>query len=416
MTDFVDKALALVFQALQVDPSQFGEDIPGHILGFLTSIWNAALDFAKDAIKAAIRELTAPIVAAVRSALAVAVTISVVVSYLKPWTVRIDPAPAGIHLAVEGGAPVRGEFDLFADVRVDQWPPTVADCAATVGVQPPALAAVGAPVTWAVRFGSELITPDIAGPPFKGQLDSDKRAVLAYQAMTEPAAWHQSGPLVFSSVRVSAEIERKEVTDLLRMAEQMFFESLPVPDAVRRVVQALLAPQVQQLLDVARARLPSLLKATGAATLAVERHGEPTPTPPPAPSGSPPAEAVWVRYSVPPNRLLIPREHWIEIVACDGPWGTWEGVFRAGGIVNFTPIAVIPISFTVGGSGEQTVRFTTPTVSVPLATGGAIDVGGPVDVTIHEDGKSMTISAEWEASFGGAITLPIEPAPAGRCP
>jgi hypothetical protein len=413
VTEFIDRALDSVFNALKVKPGQV-PDIP--VLPWLVPVWNFAVSIAQGVVQGVITELAQEIVAAVRSAAAVAATVSVALSYLKPWTVRIDPAPSAIHLSVEGGDQVRGAFTMVADNRVDQWPPEVSDCAAAVGVTPPSLSAAGAPVRWAVQFGADVILPDGAAP-YATSLDQQKRATLNYSAASEPADWHASGPLVQSTARVTGEVERKEVTELVEMAEQAIFKSLPGPEVVRRIVESALAPHVKALLDGARARLPELLKAHGAATVEVSRHTAPSPTPGATTAASP----VWVHFDRPADPGVEPLRL-IELYGCDGTVGHWTGTFRVAGLSSLLDVAEIPTAFDIPATGEQTVHVLTETIMVPLPLGDPEPVYADVDIRISADGRTMTfvgrpgIDNIFEPEEGVAsMSLPIEPAPPGAC-
>jgi hypothetical protein len=110
----------------------------------------------------------------------------------------------------------------------------------------------------------------------------------------------------------------------------------------------------------------------------------------------------------------------VDMVACDGPWGHWTGAFF--GIGNYTR----PMDFTVGGgAGDITVTVTPGVASTPH---GAITVSGEVDVSILDDGTTMALSGVAEVVYQGpngplppdlnkfSVAYPIEPADPGRCP
>lgn len=106
----------------------------------------------------------------------------------------------------------------------------------------------------------------------------------------------------------------------------------------------------------------------------------------------------------------------LDWTSCDGPWGTWKGVLRAGGLDDgqgFTvPFQDLPVQFTVGGTGTQHLDTSTGgTVQTPL---GPVDLSYVLHVTVNA--KSMTIVPD-PNFYGEQFTdVPIEPAPAGSCP
>jgi len=134
-------------------------------------------------------------------------------------------------------------------------------------------------------------------------------------------------------------------------------------------------------------------------------------------------QVVLDRPAMPSAGLLAGRV--IELTSCTGPYGDWSGVMRLGGLSlnGFeVPFQDLPLEFTVGGTGVQTV---------PASTGGTITT--PVfDLTVHYDlqitvdGETMAIDGSATGdngmfsvggSFPQALTgLPIQDAPPGVCP
>lgn len=115
----------------------------------------------------------------------------------------------------------------------------------------------------------------------------------------------------------------------------------------------------------------------------------------------------------------------LQLTSCTGVWGTWSGVLRLGGLSldGFeVPFQEIPLSFTVSGTGTQTVQ---------AATGGVIQT--PVfpvevhyDLSITVDGTTMSIAGTGSgandmfsvevASPSELSSMPIVDAPEGACP
>jgi hypothetical protein len=136
--------------------------------------------------------------------------------------------------------------------------------------------------------------------------------------------------------------------------------------------------------------------------------------------------AVWVHVeraasNVAGNEVLAGRV--FDLVACDGPYGTWTGTLTAGGIrtgagdvIAWTPV---PLRFTVEGTGVQTVHVTVPPTPVD-----AFVISWELDISV--DGKTMSITGTGRGDYGAGTVdvrlpapltgLPIEPAPPDRCP
>lgn len=106
----------------------------------------------------------------------------------------------------------------------------------------------------------------------------------------------------------------------------------------------------------------------------------------------------------------------VDLVACDGPYGTWTGVLRLGGLDDgqgfVVPFVDFPVTFTVGGSGTRTVETTTGgVVTTPI---GSVPLDYTLTVTVDE--KTMTIVPDPSIEGARFDDMPIGPAQAGRCP
>ncbi len=115
----------------------------------------------------------------------------------------------------------------------------------------------------------------------------------------------------------------------------------------------------------------------------------------------------------------------LELTSCNGAYGDWSGVLRPGGLSldGFeVPFTDLPMAFTVGGSGTQTVDTTVEGV-VPTPV---FDLQVAYDLDITVDGTTMSITGtgnggtgivDIEQSLGSQLSgIPIEPAPEGACP
>lgn len=421
ITGFVDRALSTVFNALRIDPRTFGADVPGQLLGFLTGLWNRAIDLAEGIVRAAIRQLTAPVVNVLRTAIGVAVTLSQVISYLKPWHITVQASPDA--LMVPFSAPgAEGRFRIMADVsaQTEQWPRVLRDCAQALDVRLPELAAAGAPVDWQVLgTTTPLVTVQAAGPPFRTELGADRTSTLRYLTIVDPPEY-ADGPLLYDMVWATVSVERREVSELTTLLERFTIGQLP-PE-VQSVVRLTLGPQIDALLADARNTLAPLLNARGMSDrVIIAHHGPPSPTPPPTPEPTPtPRAAVWVHLDRPADER-VEAGRILELVACDGPYGEWRGFLRTGGLLPTAadpfevPWAELPVGFTVpGATGRQTVLTSaTGTVVTPIAS---VTVTFRMEVVV--DGRTMSVrklnapEVDWPAAFEA---LPIQPAPAGRC-
>jgi hypothetical protein len=128
-------------------------------------------------------------------------------------------------------------------------------------------------------------------------------------------------------------------------------------------------------------------------------------------------EAVVVQVDRPAMEGVLPGRV-VDLVSCDGPYGTWTGVFRTGGLSNRgfnVPWTDLPVQFEVpGDDGVQTAETTTSGI-VPTPIG---DLPLDYAVTVTVTGGTMTIvlvpGVELMGNF--LVDIPIQPAPPGACP
>ncbi len=135
-------------------------------------------------------------------------------------------------------------------------------------------------------------------------------------------------------------------------------------------------------------------------------------------------KAVWVHIDRGASKGVLAGRV-LELVSCTGPFGSWSGVMRLGGIDGgggfVVPFAPLPIVFTIkGGSATTVVAGTVPT---PVFD---VNVTYNLAVSVDGSGKRMSITGTGSGENGmfafsdalgpGLSNLPIEPAPAGRCP
>ncbi len=136
--------------------------------------------------------------------------------------------------------------------------------------------------------------------------------------------------------------------------------------------------------------------------------------------------AVWVHLDRPAATGVLAGTV-VELYGCDGPFGTWQGVLRSGGLDDGAGFTVafsdIPVSFAFAGFGAQNVH-TSANGNVPTPIGN-ITLNLEMDVAIDTVGSSLSITGQGTA--GSNIisvtdflasplgSLQIEPAPAGSC-
>jgi hypothetical protein len=264
ISGWVDSILNAVADALKVDTSE------GGVLGFLGDIWNGVVDLGKALIKGLTETLTAPIVDLIKSIATVIAVISQVISLIKPWNVEIESDPAESRFGV-GAETVTGTIAARVDTGFDgDWPSTVKDCAAEAGIALPSLTGANSPVEW----GTEETPIDLIGvDDQENVLDSDGRARIAYTTNQEDEETAK-GEEHQGTVNVQVLIKREDLKLLKETLSGALFSFLP--SFVAKVLQPILGPTINTLLDKIVALEPA--KTTGSLTVTYHEKKEPTPT------------------------------------------------------------------------------------------------------------------------------------------
>jgi hypothetical protein len=129
------------------------------------------------------------------------------------------------------------------------------------------------------------------------------------------------------------------------------------------------------------------------------------------------SKAVMVKKDRPGSEGVLPGEV-VDLLSCDGPYGSWTGVFRTGGLSNQgfeVPWTDVPVQFTFPAEGGTQTAVTTASAIVPTPIGDF-----PVDyvVTVTVNGGLMTVDLEpgAEGMDNQLVDMPIQPAPEGACP
>jgi hypothetical protein len=249
--------------------------------GFFASIWNTAVNLARQAINVFLTTLTAPVIAVLRTGIGAVAVFTMVASYLRRWQAPIVATPTQTQFSWGSSPDITGSFTVTVNRNgeEEQWPSQLLDCAKAVGVDLPQLSGPGAPVTWTVvGTAPGLVFVSAPGPPFTGTLDSNLSAHIDYVTGRESQEAHDSGDPINDRVTVAVSIKRTDVDQLKALIEGFVINQ--VPSIVQPVVNPLLLPYLQQ----ATQSLNFVADVTGVQTLAVLHHGPPHPTPSSAPT------------------------------------------------------------------------------------------------------------------------------------
>jgi hypothetical protein len=242
LSGWVNSALDYVFDSLkvQVDDMDF--------LGWLGTIWNAAVDLAKGVVTATIEALLAPVISLISDGLAVLGTLGMVASILKPWNVTVKSSNAETRFALGDEPDFEEAFTATVDTGIEfDWPASVEDCARVAGLElPDPSKAEGSTVSW-----------EVAGlPPFgsvtemQPGIDEDNQAQMMWVTGREDS---ELGDEIWGTVSVSATVESKQIDELEAMLAGLIADQVPVPpfgDLVRALFSALTEPVFEKLAEL----------------------------------------------------------------------------------------------------------------------------------------------------------------------
>lgn len=405
---FINGVIDLVFQALKVQVPDSG------VGSVLAGAWNWLVSRGQDIVRSLASALTEPVKAVIRTIVGSLAVAAQAIAAIVPYTVVVTADPSSFTLPVDPLPPEDGTFRATVTAGdLPDWPDVLKDCAKAAGTSLPSFRPGGEPVTW-----SALLYTD--GRIFRGAaeetLDRSGSARLRFFSATESPELADGEP-TSTTARVTVVIRRPELED---QARQLILGQLlgGLGDTIRPYVEVALRPLVDGLL----ARLRLVTEAKGAGTVLVRYH-TPRQTPTPGPTEEPatpePAGAVWVHFDRPAaERVAAGRI--LELVACDGPDGTWVGWMATGGLESTgrdpfaVPFAYLPIEFTPPADGSTVVTTATGVVDLGFRRVGLTFV---LEITLEEDLMRVRqlndTSIPW---YAGLSALPIEPAPAGMCP
>ncbi|MFN8622901.1 MAG: hypothetical protein U0869_19360, partial [Chloroflexota bacterium] len=409
---FIDQVIGGVFDALRLGQT---DNAVGSVL---VSIWNVVVSIAEASARAIVKQLTQPVLDLIANVAGTVATASLIVSALRPWTLVITADPAVTEKGVDGAPGQEGKWTVRVDLGgLDEWPPTVADCAAVAGRPLPNLKPENAPVAWSI-IGQQ--PGDLVGPGEKEEkLDKDGIARFPFTTLVDDVKQpYTSSP---GWIGVTVVIERPAIKELRQMGIDLLIAQ--IPGSVRGIV----TPYVRPILDRLTAELDHLLSSQSSGTATVIYH-RPAPTPEPGATPPPDEQGVMVQLDRPDRPPELPGTV-IQLISCTGPYGAWSGFLRLGGIEAqgglSVPFAEFPLAFAfTGASGLQSasdsiagdVPTNLPTLSYAVSG----------DLRFLVDGKTMTITGtisgdngivgvQGPFSGGPLSRMPIVPAPAGAC-
>jgi len=407
-SDFINRALTRVFDALRLDESGGGS--------IFTTIVNFVVSVAEGVVKAIVQAFTQPVLALIaRIAGMVGVAVNIV-SFVRPWSVSIRMDPPVTVKGVGGSPGQNGRITARIELGgLEDWPATLKSCAQLIGVTLPNLRPEGAPVQWEplIQVPSGLVAPGARGASLDGQ------GVATWDFTTlvddvEAPWWEKEGV-----IRAKVTIRRPQLETLRSIAVDQLIGGLP------DIVQGVIRPWVRDAIREVTSGLDDLLSKQGSGFGTVVFHES---GPSPAPEEGPTLpRIVWVHYDREAMGNAIQAGRILELVSCSGPYGDWSGTMLTGGIGPI-PFSELPVQFGFNGaSGVQT--YTTE-------TGGQIpwDLPG-VTSNVHfvlrfsVDGRTMRVRITGtvdervqgqqllgEVTETSEVVLPIEPAPESVCP
>lgn len=263
LAGWFNDVLSFVFDSLKVATDD------GGFLGFLGTIWNAAIDLFEAVVGGLVDALTAPIVAVVAEVIGVIGTLSMVASLLVPWSLDVVEDESRTRFAVGDEGDVANRFTATVDTNLDvDWPASVEDCARVAGFElPDPETALGSEIDWQVtglpRFGEEVDKQNL--------IDADNEARYDWITGREASdtGTEQVGVVAVTAIVTSAQIER-----LKAMLETLITAQIPI-EPLGSLVGALFSELAGPILE----ELAALIQSRGSTSVRVVFHDQDTPAP-----------------------------------------------------------------------------------------------------------------------------------------
>ncbi len=256
LAGWFNRVLDFLFESLKVSVEDDG------FLGWLGTIWNAAVDLARGIVEGLVETLIAPVVEAIAGALAIVGTLSMIASTLQPWNLDLEPSNASTRFAVGGEPNVQEQVVATADPGYDvEWPAAIEDCATVAGLTlPDPTRAEGSSISWREKgipeFGSvtEVVT----------SLDADNMATVDWVTGREDS---DDGDELEGTVSYTAFVELEQVEELRSMIVNLIIGEIP-SGPLEGIVSALFTQLTDPILDA----LTDLVRIKGSTSITVAYH------------------------------------------------------------------------------------------------------------------------------------------------
>lgn len=258
LAGWFNDVLDFVFESLKVSVDDDG------FLGWLGTIWNAAVDLARGAIEGLVEILFAPVVEAIAGALAVVGTLSMIASTLQPWNLDLAASSSATRFAVGGAPNVQEQVVATADPGYEvEWPAMIQDCASVAGLTlPDPTRAEGSSIDWREKgipeFGSVT--------ELQATLDEDNMATLDWVTGREDS---DQGDELTGTVTFTAFVELQQIEQLRTMLETLIIGEIP-SGPLEGIVTSLFKELTDPILDA----LTDLVRIKGSTSIVVTYHAE----------------------------------------------------------------------------------------------------------------------------------------------
>ena len=258
LANWVSQALDFIFESLKVNADT------DSFLGWLGTIWNAAVDLARWAVEGLIELLTAPVVAAITDALAIVGTLSMIGSFLKPWSIDVTPSNPQTRFAVGGESDISESFIAEVDTGIAvEWPASIVDCAGVAGLDlPDPSSAEDSKASWTTAG-----LPPLGGVTRnQNVIDSNNKATLDWITGREES---DDGEDLSGLVSASISVVSEQIEELKSLITGLV--SGQVGDTVGGMLSLLTDPIIDQLAE--------LIQPSGTASVTVTFHDREEPDP-----------------------------------------------------------------------------------------------------------------------------------------
>lgn len=236
MTSIIQRVLSVLENTRDVVTIPILDQIFAGVLG--------AIDFGLKIIVRAIDIVIEPAMAVLKSIAAAIAIATSILGTVTPWTISATANPGMTRLGVGPAEVISGVVDISAGGADDiSWPPVIAGCASTLGLQVPKRTSAGTEIHVEIQNPAEKVLVELGKEP--RVLDNTGKLSLTYVTTNEPQGAIDQGDEEIGVVYITTTIDRD---DLRAFSQQLIDLMLAeIPTIIADIMRNLTMPVINQL-------------------------------------------------------------------------------------------------------------------------------------------------------------------------